>query len=103
MRRFASSLMSMCRVLFAVDLRACGGAQALGNGDETDQLVHGFRMTLTREDMRVLRPDEWLKDGVVNFYLELVRARHARHVHGPAARRGRCEVIKGEMCGQVRA
>ncbi|KAF9978444.1 SUMO1 sentrin specific peptidase 1 [Actinomortierella ambigua] len=47
--------------------------QALSDG--YGSVVEGFNVTITKNDIRTLRPGEWLNDEVINFYGQLIMAR----------------------------
>ncbi|KAG0263783.1 SUMO1 sentrin specific peptidase 1 [Actinomortierella ambigua] len=47
--------------------------QALSDG--YGPVVEGFNVTITKNDIRTLRPGEWLNDEVINFYGNLIMAR----------------------------
>lgn len=36
------------------------------------EVVEGFKVSLTTNDMEKLRPTAWLNDEVINFYLQLI-------------------------------
>ncbi|KAG0235606.1 SUMO1 sentrin specific peptidase 1 [Actinomortierella wolfii] len=47
--------------------------QALSDG--YGPVAEGFNVTITKNDIRTLRPGEWLNDEVINFYGNLIMAR----------------------------
>ncbi|KAF9978442.1 SUMO1 sentrin specific peptidase 1 [Actinomortierella ambigua] len=43
--------------------------------DGYGSVIEGFNVTITKNDIRTLRPGEWLNDEVINFYGQLIMAR----------------------------
>ncbi|KAJ3032135.1 UNVERIFIED_CONTAM: SUMO1 sentrin specific peptidase 1 [Siphonaria sp. JEL0065] len=54
--------------------------KAFGNGPNI--VVQGFKVDLTRDDIRTLRPGTWLNDEVINFYGQLLMERAERNPGG---------------------
>ena len=52
---------------------------------EEEQLIYKYGIPITRKHARRLGPGVWLNDEIANFYLELVKVRHALRVEERAA------------------
>ncbi|NXY27038.1 SENP2 protease, partial [Atrichornis clamosus] len=48
---------------------------AFESGEPEDVLSSGFRLTITRDDIRTLLPLRWLNDRIMNFYISLIEER----------------------------
>lgn len=48
---------------------------ALRDGDDDEVLISKFNVDMTREKLACLRPQTWLNDEVINFYMKMLQER----------------------------
>lgn len=57
----------------------------LQGGSQHEVLIEKFNLTITRGDILTLYDSNWLNDGVINFYMELIKERSVQNEDLPRA------------------